>query len=143
LLRERRIQPTTSEQEELMHFHIRRQCAVANGVRVQQPRITSKETRIQRIEKAAFKLTPSPERLERQGCEDAQPNAGIRCGASVELVGDMVRLAKAKRQAEHDMFPDLVQNAVGKGSNIGMIAGQEGVPGSEILGSPILTPSRT
>src|SRR5690606_26540683 len=54
----------------------------------------------------------APRRLERERREDREPQAGIGGRAPIECIHDVIRLAEAERQAEHDRAADALDERI-------------------------------
>jgi hypothetical protein len=71
-----------------------------------------------RLEEAPFEVALAARLLQRERGEDAQIDRGIRGRAREQRVGDVIGLAEAERQRQHDILADALDDRVGQAIRI-------------------------
>ena len=104
LLRERRGEPGARLHEEFLHADVRGKPSRADRADPGRLRRIAEDARRDRLDEAPFEFALRPRAREREAGEDRKLDAGIRRRATVELVDERDRLARADRRAEDD-FP--------------------------------------
>src|ERR1700749_1324277 len=115
-------QPLSGDEEELVDLDIVRHRAVPQCLCVSKFGIAPEKTLDHRIEETVFKLAFCARFLKRQRSEDRKPDRTIGRGARVQSIRNMVRLAEAEWQPEHDILADLCDDRFGNGLRILMEA---------------------
>ncbi len=118
-LRRRVAEPAAGEKEELVHPDIRRQGAAMLRRGVVERRIAAQQAFRDRRQEPPLQFALRRGGLEREGGEDVQLDRSVLHRAAEQRIGDMVRLAQAERQAEHDPAPHLRDDGVCQGVRIG------------------------
>ena len=113
LLRIRRVQPLAGLEEELVDFDVGRHFAGADRGGVIERRIPGEHTLRNRIEKAMLKLAFRVRWGQRERGEDGEPDRRIDRGLGVQRIDDVIGLAEAERQREHDRLADFLDDGVG------------------------------
>ena len=149
LLRERRVQPFSGQEEELDHADIGRQRIRVQRAGIGEIRIAAEQAVDHRRDEAPFQQALRPRLFQRQRGEEGQVDGAVGGGAGVERVGDVVGLAEPERQADHevgaDIADDVLRNVIGVGEFLrhrdSVWSNKAGIAGSPSAGFELSEPS--
>ncbi len=113
MLRGRDAQPGAGLEEELIDLDIRRQLAGMQGKRIGEIGRAAENAFRERPQEARFEAGLGARLLERQGGEDAEMNRGVGGRARKQGIGDVIGLAEAERQSQHDGLADTGDDRIG------------------------------
>ena len=125
LLRERHMQPASSQKEKLDHLDIRRQRAGMQRVGIGQIRIATEQAVDHRRDEAPLQQVRRPRLFQRQRGKEREVDRTIGAGARVERVGDVIGLAKPERQPDHQIGPDIADDVLRDRLGVGEHFGHE------------------
>jgi hypothetical protein len=113
LLRNGDAEARAGLEEELIDLDIRRQPALVLGDGVGEIGIAGEHPLRKRPDEAPFEAGLRVRFLKGQRGEDAQMHRRIGGGAREHRIGDVIGLAEAERQSEHDLLADAGNDRVG------------------------------
>ena len=113
LLRIRRVEPLPGLEEEFIDLDVGRHLPGADRSRVVQRRVSGEQALGDGVKEAAFQLALGARGLQCQRRENGQVDRGVGRSPGIERIGDVIGLAEAERQGEHDRLADLLDNRVG------------------------------
>ena len=114
LLRIRRAEPLAGLEEEFIDLDVGRYVCGVDRRRVIERRIAGEQPLRDGIEKTPFQLALGARRFQRQRGEDGQPDRTVGDRLGIERIGDVIGLAEAERQGEHDGLADFLDDCVGQ-----------------------------
>ena len=114
LLRVWRVEPLPGFKEEFVDLDVRRHPLVANGGGVIERRIAGEQPPRHRIEETVFEIAVGARRFERQRGENGQRYRAVGHRLGEQRIGDVIGLAEAKRQRQHDGLADFFDDCLGE-----------------------------
>ena len=100
-------------EEELVDDDVRRQRARTQRLGIGELGIAGEHALRERLHEAPFEARPAAWRLQCQRGEDMEADRRVGRRAREQGVGDVVGLAEAERQRQHDVFADAGDDGVG------------------------------
>jgi hypothetical protein len=100
-------------EKELVDDDVRRERAGMVRLGIGQLGIAGEHALCEWLHEAPFEARPAARRLQCQRGEDMEPDRRVGGRAREQGVGDMVGLAEAERQRQHEFFPDAGDDGVG------------------------------
>ena len=119
LLRERHVQPAAGEEEEFQHLDVGWQPAGAQGSDIGEIGIAAEQPLDHRSAEARFQQARRLGLFQRERREQGEIDGAVGSGPFIKRIDDVVGLAKAEWQADHqarsDLADDVVDNSLGIG----------------------------
>ena len=119
LLRIRHVQPLSGQKEKLDHAHVGRQSASMQRVGISKIRVTAEQAVDHGRDEAVLDQVLWPWLLQRQRGKQRQADRTIGDRARIERIDDVVGLAEPKRQADHQIGPDIADDVLCDGLGLG------------------------
>ncbi|MGX1108915.1 hypothetical protein AB7M47_007298 [Bradyrhizobium elkanii] len=123
LLRQWLVQPLSREEEELDHLDVGRKCAVMQRIRIREIRIAAEQAIDHRSDEAPFEQALRLRLFQRQCGEQRQIDGAVGQCPRIQRVDDVVSLAEAERQPDHqfgsDVTNDVLRDRLGVGEQYG------------------------
>ena len=113
LLRRWDIEPAAGQEEEFVDLDVGRQPPLALRGCVGEIRVAAEQPAGERTGESPLEFAARPRPLQRQRREDAQMDGWVGGGARVERIGDVIGLAEAERQRQHDPLADAADDRLG------------------------------
>jgi hypothetical protein len=113
------VQPAPGQEKKFDHLDVRRQLVRTQRVGIGKLGVASKQSFDNGCDETTFKQVRRPRFFKRERRKECEIDGTVGDRTRKERIGDMVGLAQAQRQADHQLGADVTDDILRDGLGIG------------------------